>query len=358
MGKRLVLHIGGSKCGSSAIQNYLAKNHTQMMQNGVFSPDQELDTKGPYKSQQIFYFQNLKTQDNAQGILEQKFRQICRFMDRHEQQTLIVSAENLSLIPTLPEILKRAAGDLFESIQVIFYIRRQDDYLISAWQQWGLKTYPDIGTYIEQVGLMMSDWNELLGAWERAFGQSRLIVRPFRRDLLKDGDVVADFLDVLKLPHDGCQPLGGLANRSFDESLADMAHRVSDVFDGPHDNRFYEVMIRTIGEASFKSKVGSHLMTLTERQDILAGFHEGNEAIKHRYLPELGDMPLFNPPTERDVASPNDHERLAAENALLSRAVFQLAQRIEALEKDQLTDSKNRQDPTKGNWLANLFNPR
>ncbi|MEP2391090.1 MAG: hypothetical protein ABJH85_05205 [Paracoccaceae bacterium] len=311
------------------------------MKNGVLSPDVKLELEGPFKAQQIDFFQELKTQDDAADVLKQKFVRLSKAMDENAQHTLIISAENLSLIRNLPAVLAKESKSFFDEVGIIFYIRRQDDYLISAWQQWGLKTQPDFATYVKVSGLRMGDWCTLARPWEDAFGQKQMIVRPFRRDHLAGGDVVEDFLSVLNLSSDGCKPLGGLANRSFDEHLGDLAHRCQEVFDGPHDNKFYDVMIRTIGEASFKSRAGSHLLSLQERLDLLAEFEEGNEVLKQRYVPDLGDVPLFELPIDRDVVKSSAEEKLAAENALLTRAVYHLAQRVEALEKKKPTFTKN-----------------
>jgi len=331
MGKRLILHIGGGKCGSSAIQDYLAANHAKMMQNGVLTPDQTLGTKGPFKSEQIFFFENLDLTHNATEVLREKFANLLGFMNKKGQHTLIVSAENLSQLSFVPAVLARVVLSIFDDVRVVFYVRRQDDYMISAWQQWGLKTYRDIITYIDEEARPMADWAALLAPWEAAFGPDRLIVRPFQRNRMVDGDVVEDFLSVLNLPHKGCIPLSKLSNRSFDEHLGDMAHRIRDVFDGPHDNRMYDVMVRVLGDPIFKTQSGSHLLTLSDRLKILEQYATGNEEIKERYLPELGDEPLFKPPTAKDVITLDDIDKLRGENEVLLRMFYVLTAKFEKL---------------------------
>lgn len=346
MGKRLILHIGGSKCGSSAIQNFLSRNHTRLRKRGVLTPGLELDMDSEFKAQQIHFFQEVQSRDDREAILEARFDHLRAVMDKTRQDVLVVSAENLSLIPGLAPVLARVAGD-FSAVQVIFYVRRQDDYMISAWQQWGLKTFPDFASYLETYAATYGDWNALVTPWEEAFGRERVIVRPFRRDMLTGGDVVEDFFHVLGLPLESCVPLDGPANRSFDEHLGDLAHKVQDIFDGPHDNRFYETMIHTLGEAAFKSRTGSHVMTLPQRLELLARFQDSNDAIKARYVPELGAAPLFEPPTQKDVVSLSAQEKLEAENRLLIRAVYGLSRRIDALEVP----------PEKPRWWQ-IFHPR
>jgi hypothetical protein len=74
------------------------------------------------------------------------------------------------------------------------------------------------------------------------------------------------------------------------------------------------------------------MMGIDVRKTLLARYEQGNEALKQRYFPDWGDEPLFDPPRLGDVANPSDIEKLQAENALLTRAIYTLAQRLEKLE--------------------------
>lgn len=332
MDKRLILHIGGSKCGSSAIQDYLALNHAQMIKHGVLTPDVSMGMDGPFKAQQIDFFEDMAARDDASAPIAQKLEALAAHMDEKGLSTLIVSAENLSARGALAPDLARAAAS-FGSVEVIFYIRRQDDYLISAWQQWGLKTHPDIDSYLNGEGRLLADWLTLLAPWEDSFGQSRITLRPFRRDMLVDGDIVADFLSLFDLSDEGCLPLTKLSNRSFDEHLGDMTHRIRDVFESPHDNRFFDTMVWMFGNSVFKTRSSSHLMSLEDRREFLDRFQVGNEALKQRYLPHMGEAPLFEPPDENDVITLDDIEKLKGENEVLLRMLYTLAKRVEIVER-------------------------
>ena len=329
---RLILHIGSAKSGSSAIQWFLRDNHKGMLGNGVLTPDKALDMVGPMEAEQIFFFEQMNTADNAEQKITQRLTSLRQYMLKQRLHTLIVSAENLlERGPRLADPLARAAV-MFDDVRIICYVRRQDDFLISAWQQWFLKEFASLHAFLTVTAGVYADWNSWLRPWEDAFGTERITVRPFQRDRLTNGDVVTDFLKVMDVPHANTASLSGLSNRSFDEHLGDLAHRIRDEFDSIHDNRFYDTMLRTIGEQAYKSQRGSHLLTVDERIALVSRYAEGNEALKHRYLPEWGDAPLFEPPSVRDVIKLNPVENLAAENALLTRAVYRLSIRLQVLE--------------------------
>lgn len=325
--KRLIFHIGAAKCGSSAIQDYLAVNHGALTKVGVLVPGQELDINDKVTGQQIWFMEHLAQRQDREEVLQRRLAALSAHMDQQGQSTLLVSAENISNHPVLAPAL--AAASVGFDVRIVYYIRRQDSYLLSAWQQWHQKRHPSLIQYLSDHGGTEGNWDRVIQPWEDAFGHDRVMLRLFRRDKLHNGDVVDDFFHNLHLPQDGCIGLTGHSNRSFDDHIGDMAHRIRDVFRGPHDNEFYAVIARLLGEHAFKSGSGSHLLTLDQRTEFLQKYEASNDAIKRRFFPDMGSEPLFEPPNDSDVHALTDIERLQAENAILMRAVFALAKKLE-----------------------------
>lgn len=325
--KRLVLHIGAAKCGSSAIQDYLAVNHDTLARAGILVPGQELDINGKVMGQQIWFMEHIAQREDRQEVLRNRLAALSAHMDQLGQSTLIVSAENIANHPSLASSM--AAASVGFDVRIVYYVRRQDSYFLSAWQQWHQKRHPSLMQYLADHGGTEANWDQLIQPWEDVFGHDRIKLRLFRRDKLHNGDVVDDFFHMLQLPQDGCIPLVGHSNRSFDDHIGEMAHRIRDVFSGPHDNEFYAVIARLLGAHAFKSGSSSHLLTLDQRREFLKRYEESNESLKKRFFPELGSEPLFEQPNEADVRILSDTEKLEAENAILMRAVFALAKKLE-----------------------------
>ena len=131
------------------------------------------------------------------------------------------------------------------------------------------------------------------------------------------------------MEQEGLQPLRRNANPSFDEALARLAHRVRDVFDGPHDNRFYDVMVRLMGTSAVKKGSASSLLSLRTRREIMSLYEAGNAELQARFIASSADLPLFAPPGPRDVIDRSEAEKLSDDIAMLTRAVYALAERIE-----------------------------
>lgn len=134
---KLVLHIGHPKCGSTSVQGLLwhnrealARQGAQLLGAGLAVPGETGDWDWP-----LWYLQAAGPQ------LAEALRARRQDFASRGVSTLILSAENLSI----PEVAANLVAALPEfETQVIYYMRRQDAFLVSSWRQWGLKRGTDI----------------------------------------------------------------------------------------------------------------------------------------------------------------------------------------------------------------------
>lgn len=323
----VVVHIGGSKCGSSAIQAWLAQNAVALAGRGIGVPGQELDFASAVTGEQIWAFERAATRSGGLDPLAGRLAALFDAAAEKGMSRVILSAENMCNHAQLAQTVARAAGD--RTSRVVMYVRRQDDFLISSWQQWHLKLYDSLDGFLADKVGTVGCWLTMLEPWAEAFGDARIAVRPFAREHLAEGDVVSDFCRTIGLDPSGLTPLSRAANPSFDEALGRLAHRVRDVFADQHDNRFYEVMVRLLGKAALKSDPGSSLLDLDTRRRIVARYAAENAALKARFLPDLGEGPLFPQPLPREVRSLSADRQVSDDIAMLTRAVYALASKLE-----------------------------
>lgn len=323
----LILHIGGAKCGSSAIQAYLRQNADALAERNILLPGNRLDFASEVTGEQIWAFEDAVTSGPGMADLPGRLSSLMNTADEKGAHRVILSAENICNHPELAKVVAQARGN--RGLKVVFYVRRQDDFLISSWQQWHLKVFGSLEAYLaDRVG-RVGNWYSMITPWADVFGDDNVIVRPFVRDQLKEGDVVADFCDAAELDSSGLAPLARAANPSFDEALARLAHRVRDVFDGPHDNRFYEVMVRLLGQDALKKSSASSLLPLETRRRILTRYREENDALRDRFLPEMDNRPLFRPPSEKNVLMQSESQKTSDDIAMLTRCVYALAEKLD-----------------------------
>lgn len=327
--RRLVLHVGGPKCGSSAIQAALAANNERLAARGVLVASDAMDAAQLITYGQVGYFRELGDRPTCVEELTHRFKALAVVMDDRAADTLILSAENLLLQPGAAAMVipaARAAGFVAE---VFAYVRRRDDFLIAAWQQWGVKTHASPEEFWKDFDF--SGWLPALMSWEEQVGRQSLKVFPYRRDFFPDGDVTVHFMQVIGL-HSPEMVRPAPANPSCNEHLTDLLNRVRDLFSGGHDNDVLDKLAQTIGPASFKAGSGSYFLTLEQRRAVLEQARADDEAVKARYLPQLGAAPLFPPLRPEQVVECSDIEKLRAENALLLRAIYSLNLRVSQIE--------------------------
>jgi hypothetical protein len=118
--------------------------------------------------------------------------------------TVILSAERFSTHLNTPEKITQfrdAMAPYFGEFKIVAYIRRQDAHATSSYSQmlrFGIIQDPSLvqkGSRYAQL----YDYAALLGNWSGVFGEAAVVPRIFERTSMRDGDVLADFLDVCGL---------------------------------------------------------------------------------------------------------------------------------------------------------------
>ena len=324
---RLIVHIGGPKCGSTALQVYLRRNYDALRTNGIFAPSRDYAPDPVRGRSHARYFENLLHDPNGSVILREQLRKYRAIMETDGLDTLVLSGENLCNRGHHRTF--QHAGELFDC-RIVLYVRRQDDLFASGWKQWGLKQFTTPQEFIDhRMQRGAGDWTARLIPWENAFGVKNITVRNYQRSALHHGDIVDDFCTTLSLSQEGCEPLPGDINISVGDTLAGIANRIRDVFKSEHDNDFYRVMGLLIGKPAYLDHSPSAFLTNEQRRAIREHFRESNEALRRKYFSELPeDEPLFETSYPTDER-PDPFEQLHRENDLLARAIYALARQSE-----------------------------
>jgi hypothetical protein len=214
--KRAILHIGTEKTGTTSIQKFLYENRIKLGANGMLFPEsagfisnQKLVVFGKHSPESDLAPPSLDVNDAAElATWKEKFAQehcseVLAFQARHQDSTLIYSAEHLqSRLTTVAEI-KRIAHllrPLFDTVEVLVYLRRQDIYAHSAYStsvraghqnSFSFETINANGPYY--------NYRLLLENWSEVFGEKALQVRLFEKPRLIGNDVVSDFQSVTNI---------------------------------------------------------------------------------------------------------------------------------------------------------------
>lgn len=208
--KKLYVHIGCHKTGTTSIQHNLAQNAEALAKYGLtffydncYSGEQLLPDLHSWLN-----FVEAPGKVVPQGLY---VRELDKLADRlaRIQGDVIVSSENFSFFfePAPIGALQAALSPIFGQIRIICYLRRQDRHAISHHQEgskffrapegdlFGHSTYA-LPPFDPRHRLYL-DYHRRLSMWAQAFGADNMVVKVFDRKQFPEGDVVADFFSLL-----------------------------------------------------------------------------------------------------------------------------------------------------------------
>lgn len=192
--KKIFLHIGSHKTGTSSIQKFLEQNQKSL------KDDQSI----AYIGGGFFPFYDYL----IGSISELPLKRFDNRLKDISQDYLIISHENYSWINSDKDI-KLIANKLYKytnEVEIIIYIRRQDSLAISQKQE-GTKWRDNSFVYgheLKALPLKLTpeakaylNFYEKIQKWSKAFGEKNIKVRIFEKDRLHNGDAVEDFTQVV-----------------------------------------------------------------------------------------------------------------------------------------------------------------
>jgi hypothetical protein len=323
--KTLILHIGANKTGSSAIQEFLRLNAQALADRGVIVAPADLMPGGTVSGQHVPFLEHLR--ENMQTGREVVRERIFLLMrDAPAGGKVIVSAENLSNLNGTRDLFADTLAQ--HNAKVVLYLRRQDELLLSSWQQWGSKESGDFWAWIVSQAGRRGNWRLTLEPWEELVPRNQITVRIYDRARLHEQNVIADFLYTLGLADDigTFEMPANIINPSYSAAVLDFVKGNPLLFRDIHDNAIYEMIGNLTGDR-FHRNPRESIITHDQRLALLQKYSAVNAWVKNRYFPDSKE-PLFPVPQARDY-DVIDREKLVEQKwQLAASLIYGLSQRI------------------------------
>jgi hypothetical protein len=295
---KLILHPGHPKCGSSSIQKFLHDNRVAFEKEGYAIPDRffhfrfEKDCDFSVAQSTVDYLKGINNHGNYQA-LENRIIKSTRKAQNSNIHTFILSAENLSGLHSRP--LHEIFSKYFDVRKVLYYIRRQDDFLLSAWQQWGHKTGIGFTEYCRQrLKNRRSVYAGTIQLLETCYGKEALEVAPFSRQAFHNEDLISDFLlkcglDTIVSP----ESIPVLENARLNPLVCDYLAQFSEIYDSAHDNLPKISLEKHKLSEPWLFNPRKDYLTEGQRRSILNHFEAENRKLHSMYFPTIPYDSLF-----------------------------------------------------------------
>lgn len=237
---RLVLHIGLSKTGTTAFQEFAAANADRLATHGLTYADM---LRGPNHSQLAVAFSG-QTNQIAQSLgVESESdraklrRRVMKRMSReaHRSPAWLVSSEQLSTMLQRPRRiadLAHALHEVFDEVTVIAAVRRADYWLPSSYVEAIARggTRPMDAQFVKRREYLLRH-PRLMRRWGRAFGAGNVLAVPFLESDKRDPTALpARLLAAAGLPESvvaGWPRPAGLRNPSLSAEAVEVLRQLN-----------------------------------------------------------------------------------------------------------------------------------
>lgn len=278
MKKRLFLHIGLHKTGTSSIQSYLSDHRLDLQRLGILYPETAIPPTNHGHHLLPWSFMQREPVDP-----DAIFAQINDEIATSPSDTAIISSEGFERRSSLKKIDFIAEQFAEFDTRILVYLRRQDELIESRYNQ-NLKmgkVFESIQSFTETMFKHgRCDFYELCEDWAAKFGRDKILVRIYT----KTSNVIADFLEATgidlkdELPADPTNP-------SFDKQFTALVRAVNLTMN--HDPAQRKAIMKLVMKAStgdFASQSRYSLLTAAQQKDIMERCSRQNAQTARIYL--------------------------------------------------------------------------
>ncbi len=308
--KTLYLHVGTPKTGTTAIQFFCRQNEKLLEEAGLSYPRMPHYYGHLHESRNgLFLSYDWKDEnghaqrEKCEKALSEGFQLVRNYFENFDN--VLLSDEGIWFASSyrrrdIWQILLEEAEQAGYLIKMIVYLRRQDQYAVSCWNQqiksgnarrctWTLEEY--LKNPPASLGL---DYGAKITKLANLFGKENILVRRYDKSRFVNGSLLEDFLQVLGLPYTAEyeMPANANPNPGLSASTVEFKRVLNDMKDmSSEDNRYLKKKLKQYSQ-DFPGASNRSFLPAQEAQAFLRQFESGNRMIAREYFQE--DSLLFD----------------------------------------------------------------
>lgn len=352
MKRRLYLHIGRPKTGSSAIQHFLWINRATLLDRGFLFPRSVMHHRASHKLALVFQSYLPAHRVVAGMTAASVFQGMYDEASDSGSRAIIASSENLFLVdPSL--IREQIPADI--DTKIICYVRRQDHVLASSLIQEIKTGAVDIDTDVESYvfnreRMAWLDYEAILARWDTAFGRENIVVRIYQEPD-QGWSIFEDFAEAVGLDIAGLDTPAVRVNPSPARDVLDFIRMINSCneISEPRKPALRVPLLRASEQLGQVGEFDSHQMIPPRmREQVLSRFEASNAKVSKRYLGRT-DNALFKPGVQAVEGDGQSYRGMNLERFAYMAAglIAGLQSQIDKLERD-LGEMKNASQKSSG----------
>lgn len=277
--KKLILHVGWSKTGTSAIQDALSTHFSTSKNKDVLYPSSCRWFDNAHHHFALAFTNNPVHKSKYEA--ETACRVMADEINKSTAKTIIISTELSPLYFENPEFSKFLKMTGINNIEIVFTVREQGELLVSMFNQLIKDSQVRCRRTIFETYIRLSSWMNYdlqIKRWEKYVAKEKVKVIPYSEN------IVADFFSENQLEIDRAYKQSKQVNSSLPNEILEFARiKLLNI----KDPLAYEVKLKSI-VSDFRqgmfSPLGTELLSIMEIKAIYQHYLASNNAVARKYL--------------------------------------------------------------------------
>jgi hypothetical protein len=297
--KKIYLHIGTEKTGTTTLQYFLKKNELMLNELGFsfYCETNKPYYEETYTSRGHFPLVAAIMNQCPDFVTEKKFstrsiafKQLKVDMQRKNKHAILSAEHFSSRLHSITEIKKLHDALNFGEIKIICYIRPQDELALSSYSTY-IKSGGRSLFNVESINKHSPFYNYsiMLKPWVKIFGAKNILLKKFEKSKMRHQDICHDFLGTIGIDVYDKFLFPEPMNLSLDASQLELLRIMNlylPAFGEKTEADYHEAQAlrKNIAPLLAKGKPLSSLFNAADRDFLLKEFSQSNKEIEHLFV--------------------------------------------------------------------------